>query len=95
MDAARIQLRPLVEQILADQGKLTLQVLLETLVPVRRLREVARKHGLTPKGGFRLEKAPSKVLASLLAELRDPAALDDVVEQLAMGLRGEIGRAHV
>jgi hypothetical protein len=89
VDPTRLKLRPLVEQILADNGKLTLQVLLETLVPPSRLREVARKHGLTPKGGFRLEKAPAKVLAPMLAELRHPEALDDIVEQLAASVRGE------
>lgn len=94
MDAARLKLRPLVEQILADQGKLTLQALLEILVPPSRLREVARKHGLTPKGGFRLEKAPAKVLAPMLAELRQPEALDDIVDQLAASVRGRASDAE-
>jgi hypothetical protein len=93
VDPTRLKLRPLVEQILADNGKLTLQMLLETLVPPSRLREVARKHGLTPKGGFRLEKAPAKVLAPMLAELREPDALDDIVEQLAASVRGRLDAA--
>ncbi|GDY01275.1 hypothetical protein LBMAG49_06040 [Planctomycetota bacterium] len=84
-------LRRLVEQILANQGKLSLELLLEVLVPVRSLRSIARKHGLTPKGGFRLAKAPAHVLAPLLAELREPEALDEVVQALSASAIGEQG----
>lgn len=60
-------------------------------MPVRSLRSIARKHGLTPKGGFRLAKAPAHVLAPLLAELREPEALDEVVQALSASAIGEQG----
>jgi hypothetical protein len=64
-------------------------MLLETLVPVRRLRDLARRLGLSPKGGFRLEKAPARVLAPALAELREPDALDEVLQALGNAVRGD------
>ncbi|MBL8723777.1 MAG: hypothetical protein JNK49_07005 [Planctomycetes bacterium] len=70
--------RKLTERVLAGAGQLPLASLLEWLVPVAALRGLARRFGLTPKGGFRLEKAPAHVLAPLLAELRDPEQLDAV-----------------
>jgi hypothetical protein len=70
--------RKLTERVLAGAGQLPLGSLLEWLVPVGALRDLARRYGLTPKGGFRLEKAPAHVLAPLLAELRDPEQLDAV-----------------
>ena len=68
-DAAVVQ-KKLGEQVLAKGGDLPLALLLELLVPVRRLRDLARDYGLSPKGGFRLDKAPAHVLAPLLAEQR-------------------------
>jgi hypothetical protein len=88
VDASRLQLRRLVEQVLTS-GQLPLAMLLETLVPVRRLRDLARRFGLSPKGGFRLEKAPSRVLAPALAELREPDALDEVLQALGKAVRGD------
>ncbi|MFO1031534.1 MAG: hypothetical protein U1F60_10665 [Planctomycetota bacterium] len=82
MQDQAVTLRKLGERALARNGELPLALLLELLVPVRRLRELARDHGLTPKGGFRLEKAPAHVLAPLLAELRDTERLDSVLRAL-------------
>lgn len=82
MQDAAVILKRLGERALARNGELPLVLLLELLVPVRRLRELARDHGLTPKGGFRLERAPAHVLAPLLAELRDAERLDSVLRAL-------------
>ncbi|MFN6146027.1 MAG: hypothetical protein ACK5AL_06705 [Planctomycetota bacterium] len=72
----------LVERVLADGGDLPLALLLEHAVPVAALRELARELGLTPKGGFRLAKAPAKVVAALFAEQRDAEVLDKVLQLL-------------
>jgi hypothetical protein len=80
-DAAVVQ-KKLGEQVLAKGGDLPLALLLELLVPVRRLRDLARDYGLSPKGGFRLDKAPAHVLAPLLAEQREPERVDAVVRLL-------------
>ena len=73
---AAIVLKKLAERVLAKNGDVPLAQLLELLVPVRRLRDLARDLGLTPKGGFRVDKAPAHVLAPLLAEVREPEPLD-------------------
>jgi hypothetical protein len=72
-------LTKLVERILAKGADLPLASVLEVAVPVRRLRDLARKFGISPKGGFRIERAPAHVLAPLLAEQRDAARLDEVL----------------
>ena len=82
MNNAGLAIRKLTERALAKAGELPLVLLLESLVPVRRLRELARKFGLSPKGGFRLDKAPANVLAPLLAELRDGKQMQEVIELL-------------
>lgn len=82
MDDSRLRLGKLVERVLTKSGELPLALLLEQLVPVARLRDLVRKFGLTPKGGFRIEKAPAKVLAPLLAESTDAERLGEVVELL-------------
>lgn len=79
MDESRLRLGKLVEQALTKAGELPLALLLEQLVPVGRMRDLVRKFGLTPKGGFRIEKAPAKVLAPLLAELTDAELLAEVI----------------
>ena len=79
MSEPSLVLKKLVERALAKGGDLPLALLLELMVPVRRLRELARKFGLTPKGGFRIEHAPARVLAPLLGELREPSQLDEVL----------------
>lgn len=82
MSEQAVPLRKLAERVLQKGGDLPLAMLLEHLVPVRALRELARSLGLTPKGGFRLEKASSRVLAPLLAEVRDGKQLDQVLALL-------------
>jgi phage terminase small subunit len=82
MSEQSLVLKKLVERALAKGGDLPLALLLELMVPVRRLRELARKFGLTPKGGFRIEHAPARVLAPLLGELREPSQLDEVLTLL-------------
>jgi hypothetical protein len=72
----------LVERVLAEGADLPLAMLLEHAVPVAAMRELARELGLTPKGGFRLAKAPAKVLAALFAEQRDAEVLDKVLQLL-------------
>lgn len=86
MDARQLQLRRLAEAALKD-GALPLELVLELLLPVARQRDLARRFGVSPKGGFRLEKAPARALAPLLARL-DPAQLDEVLTEL-LAARGE------
>ena len=85
MSEQALPLRKLGERVLAKGGDLPLAMLLEHLVPARALRELARKLGLSPKGGFRLERAPARVLAPMLAELRDSKQLDEVLALLLPG----------
>lgn len=75
-------LRKLAEHVLGKGGDVPLAKLLENCVPVARLRELARKLGLTPKGGFRIERAPAHVLAPLLAEQRDAEHLEEILQLL-------------
>lgn len=75
-------LKKLAERVLAKGADVPLALLLEHVVPVARLRELAQKHGLSPKGGFRIGRAPAHVLAPLLAEQREPERLDDVLRLL-------------
>jgi hypothetical protein len=82
MHDGSVPLKKLTERVLGKGGDLPLVLLLELLVPVRRLRELAAELGLSPKGGFRLDKAPAHVLAPLLAELRDAEQLDRVLRLL-------------
>lgn len=82
MTGAPITLKKLAERVLSKGADLPLALMLEHLVPVAKLRQLARKHGLSPKGGFRLERAPANVLAPLLAEQREPDKLDEVLSLL-------------
>ncbi|HEU4419551.1 MAG TPA: hypothetical protein VFT55_11475 [Planctomycetota bacterium] len=82
MSEQSLVLKKLVERALAKGGDLPLALLLELMVPVGRLRDLARKFGLTPKGGFRIEHAPARVLGPLLGELREPSQLDEVLALL-------------
>src|SRR5688572_23583818 len=77
-----VALKRLGERVLQKGGELPLALLLEHAVPVARLRALARELGLTPKGGFRIERAPAHVLAPLLAEQRDGERLDAVLRLL-------------
>lgn len=90
-----LPLRRLAERVLANSGELPLALLLEHLAPVAGMRELARKFGLSPKGGFRIEKATAKVLAPLLAELRDAEQLDAVLGLLVAKARPAASPAPV
>ncbi|MCA8976808.1 MAG: hypothetical protein KDC98_18950 [Planctomycetes bacterium] len=81
MTDSPFMLRRLVERVLESGPDLPLGLLLEQLVAVKQLRELARKFDLSPKG-FRVDRAPAKVLASQLAELRDGEQLDEVLALL-------------
>lgn len=82
MSGPSVSLKRLAERVLAKGADLPLALMLEHVVPVTRLRAIARKFGLTPKGGFRIERAPANVLATLLAEQREPEKLDEVLSLL-------------
>lgn len=82
MDSSAITLKKLAEQVLKADGSMPLELLLVHLAPVERLREVAQNLGLSPKGGFRIEKAPARVLAPLLAEQREAKSLEEVLALL-------------
>lgn len=82
MSDARLLLRRLAEKVMAQGGSVPLAMILEACLPLHRLRELARRFALSPKG-FRIDKAPANVLAPLLAELKDAAQLDEVVAALA------------
>lgn len=79
MSHRSLALKKLAERVLEKGADLPLALLLEFAVPVARLRDVARRQGLTPKGGFRIDRAPANVLAPLLAEQREAAQLDEVL----------------
>ncbi|MEC7724958.1 MAG: hypothetical protein VYD05_05570 [Planctomycetota bacterium] len=79
MDAASVTLKTLRERVLKGGGDLSLALLLEHLAPLAGLRELAVDFGVSPKGGFRIERAPARVLATKLAEERDPARLERVL----------------
>jgi len=81
MDERARAKKKLAERVLGKGADLPLAMLLEFAAPVRALRDLARELGLSPKG-FRVDKAPSSVLASLLAEQRDAKVLDRVLELL-------------
>ncbi len=88
MAGASLTLKKLAERVLSGSGEVPLALLLEHLVSVVRLRDLARKHGLSPKGGFRIDKAPAHVLAPLLAEQRESDRLDEVLALLVPEGRG-------
>ena len=71
------------EEALGGAGKVSLVVMVERLIPVENLRDLAREHGVSPKGGYRLERAPAKALASVLCEPKTPKVLEEVCELLA------------
>jgi hypothetical protein len=77
-----VALKKLAERVLDKGADLPLALLLEQIAPVKAMRDLARELGLTPKGGFRLAKAPAHVLAPLLAEQRDPERLEKALALL-------------
>ncbi len=82
MSEPRRSLHKLAERVLGKGGDVPLAMLLEHLAPVDQLRALARKLGLTPKGGFRIERAPAHVLAPLLAEQRDAEHVEEILQLL-------------
>lgn len=82
MSQPRLVLKKLVEHVLGKGTDLPLALLLEHLVPVSELRRLGKKFDLSPKG-FRVDRAPARVLARQLAELKDSQQLDEVVGLLA------------
>ncbi len=76
-----LRVRKLTERVLKERGTLPLPLLLEVIVPLPLLREVAAAVEVSPKG-FRIEKAPANVLAAALAEQKDPEALDKILAAL-------------
>ncbi|MFK7741778.1 MAG: hypothetical protein AB8H80_15775 [Planctomycetota bacterium] len=89
MEADALILKKLVERVLDDDGRVPLSLLLQHFVPVEELRAVAQKLGITPKGGFRIERAPAKVLAQKLGELRQNEPLEEVLKLLLAQRGGE------
>lgn len=81
MSTGPVRIDKLVELAIAGK-ELPLALLLEVLAPVKELRRLAKEFGLTPKGGFRIDKAPAHVLAPMLAALKDAKQLDAVVRAL-------------
>lgn len=80
-----LRTRKLAERVLKDRGTLPLAVLLEVVVSVGRLRALAQELALSPKG-FRIDSAPARVLAPLLAERTDPSEMEQVVDLLLVPL---------
>lgn len=76
-----LRVRKLTERALKERGALPLSLLLEVLVPLARLREVAAAMDVSPKG-FRIEKAPANALAVAMADTKDPEALDKAIALL-------------
>jgi len=81
VSAGPVRIDKLVELAIAGK-ELPLALLLEVLAPLKELRRLAREFGLTPKGGFRIDKAPAHVLAPMLAALKDARQLEAVVRAL-------------
>ncbi|MGA0058092.1 MAG: hypothetical protein ACO3RU_00750 [Planctomycetota bacterium] len=79
-------LQGLLRIVLEQEGKLPLERLVQELLPIGTLRDLARKHGLSPKG-YRIEKAPAPRLAKLLIDVRNPTLVTEVLE-LVLALRG-------
>lgn len=81
MSASPVRIDKLVELAIAGK-ELPLATLLEVVAPLKELRRLAKEFGLTPKGGFRIDKAPAHVLAPMLAASKDPRQLEAVVRTL-------------
>jgi len=97
MSDLRSGLRKLAEKALAGGGNVPLQLLVEVLLPAAVLRELARNFGVSPKGGFRLDKAPAHALAPPLVAARDPELFDALLAALAAQTRpvDDAGRVEV
>lgn len=81
MSDTRIGRKKLLEKALAD-ASVPFALLLELLLPVRELRALCKRFGLSPKGGFRIDKAPAHLLAPLLVDGKDPERIEAGVDGL-------------
>lgn len=79
----RVDAKKLLEEALAHHGRVSLSRLLAAVVPVARLRELAKSLGLTPKGGHRIDRAKGQVLAGLLADATRAKVLEAACGLLA------------
>ena len=77
--------RLIAQQALASDGKIALSALIESMVPVTELRELATRFGLSPKG-FRIDKAPAKAIALVLIDPRNTEVLEAACSALATKL---------
>lgn len=73
----------LLEEALANNGRVSLARLLTAVVPVASLRDLAKNFGLTPKGGHRIDRAPGNILAALVADASKPKVIEAACELLA------------
>lgn len=76
-----LRVRKLSERACKERGALPFSLLLEVLVPIARLREVAAEVEASPKG-FRIEKATANALAVALSEIKEPEKLDKAIALL-------------
>jgi hypothetical protein len=72
----------LAEEALSSNGRVSLAKLVELLLPLPIIRGLAQRFGRSPKGGFRLDRAPASVLAPLLVQPIVPELLDEVCAAL-------------
>ncbi|MHC4077411.1 MAG: hypothetical protein ACYST0_03090, partial [Planctomycetota bacterium] len=73
----------LLEEALANSGRVPLAKLLTAVVPVGKLRELAKAFGLTPKGGYRMDRAPGYILAPLVTDTDQPKVMEAACALLA------------
>lgn len=71
----------LLEAALAGKGNVPLEQLLSECIDPARLRELVRKHGLSPKG-FRVDAAPPRSLAQALTRDLDAEVLKEAIDEL-------------
>jgi hypothetical protein len=75
--------KALLEEALANSGRVPLANLLTAVVPVGKLRELAKAFGLTPKGGYRIDRAPGYILAPLVTDTDQPKVMEAACALLA------------
>jgi hypothetical protein len=76
--------RALLREALESEGRVSLSRLVQELVPIDRLREVARQHDIAPKG-YRVERAPAARLIPLLVDPKQPDVVEEVLQLLLDG----------
>ena len=75
--------RVLLEEALSNSGRVSVAKLLEAVVPVGKLRELAKNFGLSPKGGYRIDRAPGHILAPLVADKEHAKVMEAACSLLA------------